>query len=244
VWWVWLVFAAANLADLAVQASWGHFSAVVTAILVTITGVAYACALRPRVVADEVGLTVHNPLRDYHVPWSAIRNVDGGDWVRVHCGEEADARTVYCWALFVPARARIKASRRTRGTWPAGLMGSTRRQARVEAVAGPAGGNAVGSAADGRLPDEARRLASLPTALAIAERLDARARQERARARRSGAAFAPSASDTLRASGAPDASAASVVLDTSATRIMGAWAWWSVAAMIVPALGLAIVALT
>jgi hypothetical protein len=88
-------------------------------------------------------------------------------------------------------------------------------------LAGPAGGYAAGPAADDRLPDEARRLASLPTALAIAERLDARARRERARAR--------------HASGA---------LDASATPITGMWAWRSVAAIIVPALALLIVALT
>jgi hypothetical protein len=216
VWWVWLVFAAANLADLVVQASWGHFTAVVTAILVTITGVAYACALRPRVIADEVGLTVRNPFRDHHVPWSAVTSVDWGDWVRVHCDS---ARTIYCWALFVPARARIKAARRARGTGRAGLARFTGRQARVAAIAGLAG-PAGEPAANDRLPDEARRLASLPTALAIAERLDARARRERGR--------------TRRASGA---------LDASATQITGVWAWWSVAAIAAPAIALVIVTL-
>src|SRR5262252_3462236 len=49
-WWIWLAFALFNIVDLAVQGS-GQFTAVVTAILVTITGVVYACALRPRVVA-------------------------------------------------------------------------------------------------------------------------------------------------------------------------------------------------
>jgi hypothetical protein len=216
VWWVWLVFAAANLADLVVQASWGHFTAVVTAILVTVTGVAYACALRPRVIADHDGLTVRNPFRDYHVPWGAVTSVDWGDWVRVHCDS---ARTIYCWALFVPARARIKAARRARGTGRAGLARFTGRQARVAAIAGLAGPTGEPAAND-RLPDEARRLASLPTALAMAERLDARARREQAR--------------TRRASGAVDA---------SATQITGAWAWWSVAAIAVPAIALVIVAL-
>jgi hypothetical protein len=253
VWWVWLVFAAANLADLIVQASWGHFTAVVTAILVTLTGVAYACALRPRVIADEVGLTVRNPFRDYRVPWSAIRDVDGGDWVRVHCGpgvaaagdvanaggaaggasadggRDADgggtARTIYCWALFVPARARIKAARRARGTGPAGLARLTGRQARVAAIAGiagPTGGYAAGPPTGARLP-EARRLASLPAALAIAERLDTRARRERARGRQRAAPSARSA---------------------SAPQITAAWAWRPLAAIVGPAIALVIVALT
>jgi hypothetical protein len=254
VWWVWLVFAAANLVDLIVQASWGHFTAVVTAILVTLTGVAYACALRPQVIADEAGLTVRNPFRDYRVPWSAIRDVDGGDWVRVHCdsgvaaagdtanagravggasadgGRDADgggtARTIYCWALFVPARARIKAARRARGTGPAGLARLTGRQARVAAkagLAGPAGGYAAGPPTGDRLPEEARRLASLPAALAIAERLDTRARRERARGRQRAATSAPSA---------------------SATPITAAWAWRPLAAIVGPAIALVIVALT
>jgi hypothetical protein len=229
---VWLVFAAANLGDLVVQASWGHFTAVVTGILVTITGVAYACALRPRVVADHDGLTVRNPIRDYHVPWRAVRSVDASDWVRVHSGAEpdadaavADTRTIYCWALFAPARARIKASRRARGTpqtGPLGIAGFRRRKAdKLAELAGSAGSYTADPTVDARLPDEARRLASLPAALAIAERLDARARRERARTRR-----------------------ASVALDASATQVTGAWAWWSVAAMIVPALALVIVALT
>ena len=159
-WWAWLAFAAVNLVDLAIQGS-GHFAAVVAAVVVAVTGVVYACALRPRVVADEAGLTVLNPLRDYRVPWGTVQAVDVGDWVRVHCGPGpaagtlAGGKTINSWALFAPPRTRLAAARRAQDP-------------------------AVRFAA-GRLPEEARHLMSLPAAQVIAIRLDDRARRERGR---------------------------------------------------------------
>jgi hypothetical protein len=165
VWWVWLTFAVVNLVDLVWQGS-GHFVAVVVTLLVMITGVVYACALRPRVVADQAGIRVLNPVRDHRVPWGTVRAVDVGDWVRVHCAPGPDGvgeagKTIDSWALFAPARARLKAERHARDP-------------------------AVRSAA-ARLPEEARNLASLSAAQAIALRLDQRADRER----KSGAAGGP-----------------------------------------------------
>ena len=54
VWWVWLLFAGANLIDLAVQGR-EHLSLVAAAILVLVTGIAYVTAQRPRVIADSAG---------------------------------------------------------------------------------------------------------------------------------------------------------------------------------------------
>jgi Bacterial PH domain len=156
IWWIWLVFAVANLADLA-TASRTHFVAVVAAILVTVTGAAYACALRPRVVADDAGITVVNPLRDYRVPWGAVQRVDVRDWVRVHAapGPGTDAtKTIDSWALFAPARVKRNSERKTRSL-------------------------ARGSADAARLPEEAVNLMSLPLVVAIARQLDQRARRER-----------------------------------------------------------------
>jgi hypothetical protein len=156
VWWVWLAFALLNVVDLAIQGS-GHFAAVVTATLVAITGVAYACALRPRVVASDAGLAVLNPVRDHRVPWGAVEAVDVGDWVRVHCAPApgpagpAGGRTIDCWALFAPARARRRAGRRAQGR---------------------------ASAAGSRVPDETRHLMSLTAVQVMARRMDERARQE------------------------------------------------------------------
>ena len=83
-WWVWVAFAVANVADFAIEGAPARFAIVVSAILVAITGLAYALALRPRVIAGPSGLTIVNPFRDHHVPWAAITAVDTGDWVRVH----------------------------------------------------------------------------------------------------------------------------------------------------------------
>lgn len=185
-WWVWLAFVAANVVDFAIQGAPTRFAIVVLAILATVTGLAYALALRPRVVADQAGLVIVNPFRDHHVPWGAIQAVDTGDWVQVHYARDEDgpaarssaaATSISCWALYVSARTKRKAAlppRRPAGSW---LVPPTR----WPRVPGPEPGYA-----DPRLPEEARYLASLPAAKAIAARLDARACKERARAERTG----------------------------------------------------------
>src|ERR1700761_3022627 len=103
IFWIWLAFAAVNVVDLALQAT-PRFALVVGLVVLTITGVAYACGLRPRVIADGSGLTVVNPLREFQLPWSAIRAVDVRDWVRFSCdagpGGSGRARVVESWALF------------------------------------------------------------------------------------------------------------------------------------------------
>jgi Bacterial PH domain len=154
-WWVWLAFALFNVVDLAIQGS-GHFAAVVTAILIAITGVVYAGALRPRVVASDAGLVVRNPVRDHRIPWGAVEAVDVGDWVRVHCAPAPGAaagRTIDCWALFAPARYRRKAGRTA--------------QTRAFA-AGP------------KVSDEAMRLMSMTAVQAMAREMDERAQREHA----------------------------------------------------------------
>jgi hypothetical protein len=173
-WWVWLVFALFNVVDLAIQGS-GHFTAVVTAILVAITGVAYACALRPRVVASGAGLVVKNPVRDHRVPWGAVEAVDVRDWVRVHCVPAPGAaagQTIDCWALFAPARFRRRAG----------------RTAQIRAfAAGP------------KVSDEARSLMSMTVVEAMAREMDERARRERAAGAAGGAPAASWAWPSLAA---------------------------------------------
>jgi Bacterial PH domain len=173
-WWIWLVFALLNVADLAVQGP-GHFTAVVTAILVAVTGVAYGCALRPRVIASAAGLAVKNPLRDHRIPWGAVEAVDVGDWVRVHCAPAPGAaagKTIDCWALFAPARYRRRA----------------RRTAQTRAfAAGP------------KVSDEARSLMSMTVVQAMAMQIDERARRERAAGAAGGAPAASWAWPSLAA---------------------------------------------
>jgi len=84
IWWVWLVFAAANWIDLAVQGR-DKESVVAAAILLLVTGVAYVTAQRPRIIADDAGVTIRNPLRDHRVGWARVTKIDLADLLRVHC---------------------------------------------------------------------------------------------------------------------------------------------------------------
>ena len=127
-WWVWVAFAAANVADFAIQGAAARFAVTVSAILVTVTGLAYALALRPRVIAEPSGLTIVNPFRDHHVPWAAITAVDTGEWVRVNYAagqaapgadqpgaagspSSAASKAISCWALYISARTKRRAAR-------------------------------------------------------------------------------------------------------------------------------------
>jgi hypothetical protein len=88
-WWAWALFALANLADLAVQGR-DRFSLLVALGLVTATGAIYATALRPRIIADDDGLVIVNPLRDHRIPWPAVAAVEAAELVRVRCEWPAD----------------------------------------------------------------------------------------------------------------------------------------------------------
>lgn len=221
-WWVWVAFVAANVADYAVHGlPSARFGAVISAVLLLVTGLAYTLALRPRVVADGSGLTVVNPFRTARVPWRLITSVDTAEWVRVHYenpgdpGERAGAgardRKVDCWALYVSARAKRKIASgagRPRG----GIPFTSRATARWLEGDGAAGYARPRS----RMPDEAQYLASLPVARAMAIRLDKRAERERARK--------PAAGEE------PAVTSAS-------------WSWPAVAAVVIPALILLVVVL-
>ncbi len=90
-WWVWVAFVVANVADFTVQGlSSARLGAVVSAVLLFVTGLVYALALRPRVIVDGTGLTVVNPFRVHHVPWRLIQSVDTGEWMRVRYAARAD----------------------------------------------------------------------------------------------------------------------------------------------------------
>ena len=189
-WWVWVAFAAANLVDIGLQAR-GHFAAVVAAIIVLITGVMYACALRPRVVADGTGITLANPLRDHQVPWGAVARVDLRDTLRVHCRRPGGKdKILNSWAVQSSRRSRARAEYRTRR---GGLLGRTPPPSYAE------------------LPQDARDLLRKPAAEFAAAQLSERAAAERAQGRTPGPV-------TVR------------------------WARWPIAAMAVPALVLAVIA--
>lgn len=115
-WWAWVIFAAANLIDLAIQGR-SHTAAEIAVALACITGVVYACALRPRVVADSGGITVMNPLRDHRVPWGSVTGVDLAESVQVHYvpptspspfTDVAPGKVIHSWALYARRRGRLR----------------------------------------------------------------------------------------------------------------------------------------
>lgn len=153
-WWLWVAFALANLLDIAVRGR-SHTAVVVAVVIVAITGVMYACALRPRVVADATGITIVNPLRDHLIPWGAVTSVDVGDTLQVHCSRPGGGKekVLHSWAVQSSRRGRAKAEMRAR-----------RSAARDQ--------NLPGSS---RLPPEARALAGKNQAVLTAEALASRA---------------------------------------------------------------------
>lgn len=193
-WWAWVAFTVVNLADLAIQ---GHdATSVQIAIgLLTVTGVVYACAFRPRVITDADGLTMLNPLREYRVPWARVSDVYLGESVQVRCTVAAPAtanakgKVLHSWALYSPRRSRLKAE--VRG----------RRMDR-NLVSRP-GGYA-------RMPAEAREVAKQHPAEVMAREIQSLAQKARER-------------------GAPDGP------------VIASWAWSSLAAVLGPALLLALV---
>jgi hypothetical protein len=120
VWVVWLLFAAANWVDLAVQGR-DHTSLVAAAVLLMVTGIAYIAAQRPRIIADDAGVTVKNPLRDHRAGWASVSKVDLADLLRVHCEREPGAargkkhvKVISSWAVHYSRRRQLAAEARTR----------------------------------------------------------------------------------------------------------------------------------
>ena len=124
VWWIWVLFAVGNLIDLAVQGR-DQLSAVAACTLLVITGIVYATAQRPRVIADDDGLTIVNPIRETRVGWSAVVGFDSTELLRVRClwtaedGTESDMKAFYAWAAHSSRRRKLaeemRAQRRARG---------------------------------------------------------------------------------------------------------------------------------
>jgi Bacterial PH domain len=193
-WWAWAVFALAALAVIAVRHH-DHGAAVAVAVVVTITGVVYGCAFRPRVVAAPAGISVCNPVRTHRIPWGAVTQVKAAPALRVHYAGPPGSgpeRVVYSWALPSSPRAdtrrELRARRRLRSP-------GTARGAQV----------APGYA---RLPEDVRAATQGSAAQFAARQLSERARREQQ------------------------------PLTPAAAQV--SWAWWPIAAMLVPAAVLAL----
>jgi Bacterial PH domain len=218
VWWVWLLFAVANLIDLAVQGR-DHLSVVAAGTLLVVTGVVYVTAQRPKLVADDDGLTIVNPFRDHRVGWTAIAGYDPTDLLRIRCQWPAaagagdggaagqDKRAIYSWAVHSSRRRAItnelRAQRRDRRS--VGNRGSFGGR-------GPFGGYAPASAAAGEVPPP--RPLGLDADIVIAA-LSAHADKARIEA-----------------------------ADAPARPPVSAWQWPAFAAIVIPALILLIAVLT
>jgi PH (Pleckstrin Homology) domain-containing protein len=119
IWWLWVLFAAGNLIDLAVEGR-DHLSVVAAFILLLITGVMQVTVHRPRIVADGEGLTIMNPLRDHRIGWAAVAGIDAAWQLRVRCEWPLDGgaggtghRVVYSWAIHSSRRKQVTAELRT-----------------------------------------------------------------------------------------------------------------------------------
>jgi len=119
VWIGWLLFAVGNWIDLAVQGR-DHVSVVAAAILLLATGVGYVTAQRPRVIADDAGVTVRNPLRDHRIGWAGVARVDLAEQLRVHCAwgtpPDQQSKVISAWAVHYSRRRQMAAEARTRRT--------------------------------------------------------------------------------------------------------------------------------
>ena len=124
IWWIWVLFAVANLIDLAVQGR-DHLSIIAACTLLIVTGIVYATAQRPRLIADDDGLTIVNPIRDTRIGWPAVAGFDSTELLRVRClwtaedGAETNTKAFYAWAAHSSRRRKLaeemRAQRRARG---------------------------------------------------------------------------------------------------------------------------------
>src|ERR1700728_3880532 len=82
------------------------------------TGIMYATAQRPRIIADDDGLTIVNPVRVHRVGWPAVVGFDSTELLRVRClwtaedGTETKTRGFYAWAAHSSRRRQVAAEMR------------------------------------------------------------------------------------------------------------------------------------
>ncbi len=113
IWWSWVGLVVLSVGDLLIQ---GHRLAPLGYVFggLALTGFVFACTLWPRVIADEAGIKVMNPFRQFTIPWGAVRGIYLADSVEVRCARRPPKKekTVYSWALSSPRRTRARAQLR------------------------------------------------------------------------------------------------------------------------------------
>jgi Bacterial PH domain len=139
-WWGWAVFAVVFAAQSLIS-DHDYLSVELTAGLAIVTAVVYGTALRPKVIADDDGVSVRNPFRDHRIGWGGLNAVHQGDSVELSCARPApgEAKTIYCWAVYSGRRSRARAELRADRSRTRGLGGgygtSSRAPAEVQARA-------------------------------------------------------------------------------------------------------------
>jgi Bacterial PH domain len=239
VWWVWLLFAAANLVDLAVQGR-DYESLVAAAILLLATGGVYVAAQRPRIIADDAGITIRNPLRDHHIGWAGVTRVDLTDMLRVHCAPSypgQQGKVISSWAVHYSRRRKLVAE--TRMYRAASRVGSRRRSLGL-----PYEGSRGPSPTDSPSEAEAERIVGLLSERATAARAEAvwaEGTVPIAGAGREAGQIAGTGT------AAPVEAAAQTEVDLGSTGwlepLTSTWSWPAIAALIIPALILLVISL-
>jgi len=188
--WAWFVVAVIILVDLAVQGR-DHVALVTAVVVLVITGLVYACAWRPKIVADSAGISLVNPVRDHRVPWAAVVKVDVVNAVRVQCTPAPGAargKILYSWAVQSSPRSARKATlRREAASQPRGRLTPRPRSLRP-----PPGTSPPGTVPKyGEMPDAAREALDRSSAEFTAGRLSERAQHARQAAARAAALRPP-----------------------------------------------------
>ena len=248
--WAWFVVAVIILVDLAVQGR-DHVAVVTAATVLVITGIVYACAYRPKIVADSAGISLINPVRDHRVPWAAVVKVDVVNAVRVHCAPAPGAargKVLYSWAVqSSPRSARRATLRREAASQPRGRL-----IPRSRSLQPPPGTPPPGAPRYGQMPESAQEALERSSADFTAARLSERAQHARQAAARAAAARQPADQDVGQpgepgvdqaVAVAADPQAEGDSLAAAAEQATAQWAWLPIAAMTVPLLLLLLVAL-
>ncbi len=265
VWWVWLLFAVANLIDLAIQGR-DYASLVAAAILLLATGGAYVTAQRPRIIADDAGITIRNPLRDHHIGWAGVTRVDLTDLLRVHCAPSHPGRpgkVISSWAVHYSRRRKLVAETRARRA--ASRVGSRRWSLGLPHDGSRGTGTAATSPDVSPSEAEAERIVRLLSERATAARAEAVWAEEtvpiagagREAGQIAGTAHAAQAAQAAGAAPAgqpagsgpavPAEAASPTEVDLGGTGwlepLTSTWSWPAIAALLIPALILLVVSL-
>jgi len=114
-WWAWVVFAVILVLQSLIS-DHDYLSVELAAGVAAVTAVVYATALRPKVISDDDGLRVFNPVQDHRIGWGGLSSVYPGDSVELSCARPAprEARKIYCWAVYSGRRSRVRAEARAK----------------------------------------------------------------------------------------------------------------------------------